>query len=160
MDLCATDDVENHKFLRNLGPEPLGNEFDEAYLQAALKTRNTPIKSALLDQKIIAGLGNIYVCEALWRAHIAPTRKSNSLSAKRVGALVPVIRDVLGDAIAAGGSSLKDFRQTDGELGYFQHSFAAYGRAGEACRTPDCKGKISRIVQSGRSTFFCNRCQR
>jgi formamidopyrimidine-DNA glycosylase len=160
MDLCATDECEGHKFLRELGPEPLGNEFDEAYLQAALKTRNTPIKSALLDQKLIAGLGNIYVCEALWRAHIAPTRKSSSLSAKRVGALVPVIRAVLGDAIAAGGSSLKDFRQTDGELGYFQHSFAAYGREGEACRTPDCKGKITRIVQSGRSTFYCNRCQR
>jgi formamidopyrimidine-DNA glycosylase len=160
MDLCVTDDCEAHKFLRNLGPEPLGNKFDESYLQAALKSRNTPIKSALLDQKIVAGLGNIYVCEALWRAHIAPTRKASSLSAKRVGALVPVIRDVLGDAIAAGGSSLKDFRQTDGELGYFQHAFTAYGREGESCRTPDCKGKITRIVQSGRSTFYCNRCQR
>lgn len=160
MDLCATDALADHKFLAQLGPEPLGNEFDHAYLAAALKLRNTPIKTALLDQKLVAGLGNIYVCEALWRAHISPTKKANSLSARKVGELVPVIRDVLGEAIAAGGSSLKDYRQTDGELGYFQHSFAAYGREGEACRTPDCKGKISRIVQSGRSTFYCAKCQR
>jgi formamidopyrimidine-DNA glycosylase len=160
MDLCITDEVAKHKFLAQLGPEPLGNEFDEGYLAAALKSRNTPIKTALLDQKLVAGLGNIYVCEALWRAHISPTKPSSSLSSKRAASLVPVIRDVLVEAIAAGGSSLKDFRQTDGELGYFQHSFAAYGREDEGCRTPDCKGKISRIVQSGRSTFYCPKCQR
>ncbi len=160
MDLCATDQVMAHKFLAGLGPEPLGNSFDEAYLKSALKTRNTPIKSALLDQKLVAGLGNIYVCEALWRAHISPIRKANSLPSRRVAALVPVIRDVLTEAIAAGGSSLKDYRQTDGELGYFQHAFAAYGREGEACRTIECKGKIERITQSGRSTFYCRTCQR
>jgi len=160
MDLCKTDELADHKFLAGLGPEPLGNEFDEDYLVAALKTRNAPIKSALLDQKLIAGLGNIYVCEALWRAHILPTRKASSLSRQKSASLVPVIREVLADAIAAGGSSLKDFRQADGELGYFQHSFASYGREGMACRTPDCKGLIARIVQSGRSTFYCPRCQR
>ncbi|MFT4716639.1 MAG: formamidopyrimidine-DNA glycosylase [Paracoccaceae bacterium] len=160
MDLCATDAVSSHKFLAQLGPEPLGNEFDQAYLVAALRARNTPIKTALLDQKLVAGLGNIYVCEALWRAHISPTDKASSLSPRRAAILVPVIRDVLAEAIAAGGSSLKDFRQTDGELGYFQHSFAAYGREGKPCRTPDCKGQIERIVQSGRSTFYCAKCQR
>jgi len=160
MDLCATQSVENHKLLRNLGPEPLGNRFDVAYLVGALKTRNTPIKSALLDQKLVAGLGNIYVCEALWRAHINPTRKARDISGKKSAELVPVIRDILNEAIAAGGSSLKDYRQTDGELGYFQHSFAVYGREGEPCKTPDCKGIICRIAQSGRSTFYCPICQR
>lgn len=160
MDLCATDSVESHKLLANLGPEPLGNGFDGPYLASALKGRNTPIKSALLDQKIIAGLGNIYVCEALWRAHLSPTRKAKDVSAKKANELVPVIRDILIEAIQAGGSSLKDFRQTDGELGYFQHSFAAYGHEGEPCRTHECKGTISRIVQSGRSTFYCPTCQR
>ncbi len=160
MDICATEKVEQHKMLAALGPEPLGNSFDEAYLAAALKPRNTPIKTALLDQKLVAGLGNIYVCEALWRTHISPLRKASSLSDKRARALVPVIRDVLTEAIDSGGSSLKDYRQTDGELGYFQHSFAAYGREGAACRTSDCKGKIERITQAGRSTFYCPRCQR
>ncbi len=160
MDLCATDRVESHKLLAGLGPEPFGNTFDGPYLIAAFKGRNTPVKSALLDQKLIAGLGNIYVCEVLWRAHISPVKKAGAISGKKVAALVPVIRDVLAEAIEAGGSSLKDYRQTDGELGYFQHSFAAYGREGEACRTPDCGGTISRIVQSGRSTFYCPTCQR
>lgn len=160
MDLCATDKVEAHKMLADLGPEPLGNAFDGAYLTASLKTRNTPIKSALLDQKLVAGLGNIYVCEALWRAHIAPTKKARDISAKKAAELVPVIRDVLTQAIEAGGSSLKDYRQTDGELGYFQHSFAAYGREGQPCKTADCTGTIQRITQSGRSTFYCPKCQR
>lgn len=160
MDLCATDQLANHRFLHDLGPEPLGNAFNEDYLVNALKGRNTPIKTALLDQKIIAGLGNIYVCESLWRAKISPLRKAGSISARRVGDLVPVIRQILLEAIDSGGSSLKDFRQTSGELGYFQHSFAAYGREGDLCRTPDCKGKICRIVQAGRSTFYCNKCQR
>ncbi len=160
MDLCATDQLEDHRFLRHLGPEPLGNTFNEGYLRAALRHKNTPIKSALLDQKIVAGLGNIYVCEALWRAKISPLRKAGTISARHVAALVPVIRLVLLEAIDSGGSSLKDFRQTDGHPGYFQHRFSAYGREGKPCRTPDCKGKIGRIVQAGRSTFYCNKCQR
>ncbi|ALG88991.1 MULTISPECIES: bifunctional DNA-formamidopyrimidine glycosylase/DNA-(apurinic or apyrimidinic site) lyase [Actibacterium] len=160
MDLAATDGVEAHRLLAGLGPEPLGNAFSEDYLIARLKGRMTPVKSALLDQRIVAGLGNIYVCEALHRAGISPRRKAGQLSAQRVARLVPVIRDVLHDAIAAGGSSLRDHRQTDGELGYFQHSFAAYGREGLPCVTPGCTGTIARIAQSGRSTFYCAQCQR
>ncbi len=159
MDLAKTRDVDQHKFLAALGPEPLGNSFHTAHLQTALKTRKSPIKSALLDQRMVAGLGNIYVCEALWRTGIAPTRISNSLSNTRVASLVPAIRDILTEAIAAGGSSLKDYRQADGELGYFQHSFAVYGREDEPCRTGGCSGKIMRIVQSGRSSFYCPACQ-
>lgn len=160
MDLFETALVEDHPLLKPLGPEPLGNAFDESYLTNALKPRNTPIKSALLDQKIVAGLGNIYVCEALWRAHISPKRKAKNLSAKSASSLVPIIRDVLSEAIEAGGSSLKDYRQTDGELGYFQHNFAVYDRENQSCRTPDCIGTIARIVQSGRSSFYCPTCQR
>lgn len=160
MDLWPTAKIEMHPLLAGLGPEPLGNAFDETYLAAALKGRKTPIKSALLDQKLVSGLGNIYVCEALWRAHIHPRTKAASLSRSRAQSLVPVIRDVLGEAIEAGGSSLKDYRQTDGKLGYFQHSFAVYGREGDACRTPGCEREIARIVQAGRSTFFCPGCQR
>jgi len=160
MDLCQTTSLGDHPLLRNLGPEPFGNDFNESYLIAALKGRNMPIKSALLDQKIIAGLGNIYACEILWRAGISPRRKARAISANRIAALVPVIRDCLGEAIDSGGSSLKDFRHTDGELGYFQHNFAAYAREGKACRTPDCKGTITRITQAGRSTFYCPQCQR
>ena len=160
MDLMPTAGAEAHKLLAVLGPEPLGNDFHEAHLQAAFAGRNTPVKSALLDQRIVAGLGNIYVCEALFRAGISPRRKAGQIAARRVAGLVPVIRAVLEEAIAAGGSSLKDFRQADGELGYFQHSFDVYGREGERCRTPDCSGTITRIVQSGRSSFFCAQCQR
>ncbi|PIE12410.1 MAG: DNA-formamidopyrimidine glycosylase [Rhodobacterales bacterium] len=160
MDLLPTDTAETHPLLAKLGPEPLGNDFNETYLTAALKGRNTPIKSALLDQRIVAGLGNIYVCEALYRAHIAPMRKAGGIGAKRVAALVPVIRDVLTEAIAAGGSTLRDFKQADGELGYFQHSFRVYGREGEPCPNSDCNGTIKRIVQSGRSSFYCPHCQR
>jgi len=160
MDLAPTDGVEGHWLLEKLGPEPLGNAFNEAYLVDQFHGRNTPVKSALLDQRIVAGLGNIYVCEALWRAHIAPTRKAGRISGPRVAALVPIIREVLHEAITSGGSSLKDFRQADGELGYFQHNFAAYGREGEPCLTPGCTGEIRRIVQSGRSTFYCAQCQR
>ncbi|GGA30093.1 bifunctional DNA-formamidopyrimidine glycosylase/DNA-(apurinic or apyrimidinic site) lyase [Neptunicoccus cionae] len=160
MDLFATELGETHKLLAVLGPEPLGNGFDEAYFKAALKGKNTPIKSALLDQRIVSGLGNIYVCEALWRTGISPLCKAGGISGKRIASLVPAIRQVLAEAIESGGSSLKDYRQTDGELGYFQHSFAVYGREGEACKTPDCAGNIKRVVQSGRSSFFCNTCQR
>lgn len=160
MDLIATDGLEDHKLLAVLGPEPLGNSFDEAYLVEALKTRNTPIKSALLDQGIIAGLGNIYVCETLFRCGISPKRKAREIAQTRVASLVPVIREVLQDAIKAGGSSLKDFRQANGELGYFQHSFDVYGREGEPCRRQSCEGEVARITQSGRSTFYCSQCQR
>ncbi|MEC8668165.1 MAG: zinc finger domain-containing protein, partial [Pseudomonadota bacterium] len=122
--------------------------------------RRSPIKSVLLDQKLVAGLGNIYVCEALFRAGIAPTRRADRIAPQRLAALVPIIRDVLSEAIAAGGSSLKDYRQADGELGYFQHSFDVYGREGEPCRTPGCGTAIRRVVQSGRSSFYCPQCQR
>lgn len=160
MDLSPTESVEGHWLLKDLGPEPLGNAFSEDYLAAAFAGRKMPMKAALLDQKIIAGLGNIYVCEALHRARISPHAKAGDLSRKRIARLVPVIRDVLQKAIDAGGSSLRDYRQTDGELGYFQHAFRAYDRAGAPCQTVDCNGKIKRIVQSGRSTFYCPRCQR
>ena len=160
MDLLETAAADSHKLLAVLGPEPLGNDFHEDHLVAAFKGRNTPVKSALLDQGIIAGLGNIYVCEALFRAGISPRRKAGQIAAHRVAALVPIIRQVLQDAIRAGGSSLKDFRQASGELGYFQHSFDAYGREGEPCRREGCAGSIARITQSGRSTFYCVKCQR
>jgi len=160
MDLCATDGVETHWLIAKLGPEPLGNAFDEQYLIAALKGRNTPIKTALLDQRIVSGLGNIYVCEVLYRAGISPKRKAGQLSQRRVASLVPIIRDVLTEAITAGGSSLRDYRQADGELGYFQHVFRVYDREGDPCSAPDCAGTITRIVQGGRSTFYCPQCQR
>ncbi len=160
MDLGPTATIESHKMLATLGPEPLGNAFNEAYLIAALKGRMTPIKAALLDQRIVAGLGNIYVCEALYRAGISPKRKAGRISAPRIARLVPVIRDVLTEAIDAGGSSLRDYRQADGELGYFQHTFRVYDREGGACRTEGCPNVIHRIVQSGRSSFYCPTCQR
>ncbi len=160
MDLVATDAAEDHWLIAQLGPEPLGNAFDEDYLVNRLRGRNTPIKAALLDQRIIAGLGNIYVCEALHRAGISPKRKAGRISEGRVRALVPVIREVLGEAIAAGGSSLRDYRQADGELGYFQHTFRVYDREGAPCATPGCDGVVTRIVQSGRSSFYCPSCQR
>ncbi len=160
MDLLETATADRHKLLALIGPEPLGNDFSEPYLVAAFEGRNTPVKSALLDQRIVAGLGNIYVCEALFRSRISPRRKAGQIAATRVAALVPIIRQVLAEAIEAGGSSLRDFRQADGELGYFQHSFDAYGREGEPCRAAGCTGTIARIVQSGRSTFYCPKCQR
>ena len=160
MDLLDTQTADHHKLLSSIGPEPLGNSFDEAYLIDALSAKGSPIKSALLDQAIVAGLGNIYVCETLYRARISPARKANKISKQRVASLVPIIRQVLGDAIEAGGSSLKDFRQADGDLGYFQHSFDVYGREGEPCKTEGCDKSIKRIVQSGRSSFYCPTCQR
>jgi formamidopyrimidine-DNA glycosylase len=160
MDLIDTQSVETHKLLAVLGPEPFGNAFDEEYLVRALKPRRTPIKSALLDQRVVAGLGNIYVCEVLFRAGISPLRKAAQISEKRLAILVPLIRDVLSEAIESGGSSLRDYRQTDGELGYFQHTFRVYDREGEACQANDCKGIITRTVQSARSSFHCPICQR
>ncbi|NIZ60395.1 DNA-formamidopyrimidine glycosylase [Sedimentitalea sp. CY04] len=160
MDLLDTATADQHKLLSVLGPEPLGNDFQEDYLIQAFEGRNTPVKSALLDQGIIAGLGNIYVCEVLFRSKVSPRRKAGQISASRVAGLVPVVRQVLADAIDAGGSSLKDFRQADGNLGYFQHSFDVYGREGEPCKGASCSGIIGRITQSGRSTFYCGKCQR
>ena len=160
MDLMSTAQGEAHPLLKQIGPEPFGNAFNEYYLATTLSARKTPIKTALLDQKIIAGLGNIYVCEALFRAGISPLCKAVDLSWDRAAALVPVIRQVLQEAIDAGGSSLRDFRQADGELGYFQHNFAVYGREGEDCRSDGCPGVILRAVQSGRSSFYCEQCQR
>jgi formamidopyrimidine-DNA glycosylase len=160
MDLVATDAAEGHWLLAGLGPEPLGNGFDEDYLVARLRGRNTPVKAALLDQRVVAGLGNIYVCEVLHRAGISPRRKAGRIAEPRVRALIPVIRQVLAEAIEAGGSSLRDYRQADGELGYFQHTFRVYDREGGPCVTPGCGGRVARIVQSGRSSFFCPACQR
>ena len=160
MDLMVTAQADEHWLLRDIGPEPLGNGFNEDYLIARLKGRAMPIKTALLDQKIVAGLGNIYVSEALSRAGIDPRLAAGAILAKRIAALVPIVRAVLSEAIAAGGSSLRDYRQADGELGYFQHSFRVYDRAGAPCPTSGCNGEITRIVQSGRSTYFCEKCQR
>ena len=160
MDLVPTATAGAHPLLAALGPEPLGNGFDEPYLIAALRGRATPIKAALLDQRLVAGLGNIYVCEALFRAGIAPWRKAGRISAARVARLVPVIRAVLTEAIAAGGSSLRDYRQAGGDLGYFQHAFRVYGRAGAPCVSPGCGGTVRRRVQAGRSSFHCPLCQR
>jgi len=151
---------------RNLGVEPTGNALSPDYLALRFAGRAAPLKAALLDQTIIAGLGNIYVCEALWRARLSPRRSAGSLvrasgrPTERLERLAVHIRDTIADAIAAGGSSLRDYRQADGSLGYFQHSFAAYDREGQACRHDGCGGTIARIVQSGRSTFFCPVCQR
>jgi formamidopyrimidine-DNA glycosylase len=160
MDLWPTVDLDRHKLLAGLGPEPLGNEFNGAALAAALADKRTPIKAALLDQRIVAGLGNIYVSEALHRAGISPKRLSGSISRSRIDRLTVEIVATLNDAIAAGGSSLRDYRHTDGELGYFQHSFRVYDRADAPCPTAGCGGTVRRIVQSGRSTFYCAECQR
>jgi formamidopyrimidine-DNA glycosylase len=159
MDLMPTDGAGAHPLLSVLGPEPMGNDFHAAYLAARLRGRATPIKTALLDQHLVAGLGNIYVCEVLFRAGIHPARLARDLTGAEVERLVPIIRDVLADAIDAGGSSLKDYRQADGELGYFQHSFRVYDREGQVCVTPGCGAMVQRIVQSGRSSFFCPSCQ-
>lgn len=160
MDLSRTDNLAQHAFFEHLGPEPLGNGFSSAYLDEALAGRRTPIKSALLDQTTVAGLGNIYVCEALYRARISPRRSAATIPGQRSKRLAPVIRDVLTEAIEAGGSTLRDYAHTDGELGYFQHAFSVYDREGDRCLTPLCNAQIKRIVQSGRSTFFCSNCQR
>lgn len=157
MDLLPTAMGDAHPLLAGIGPEPLGNRFDEGYLVARLAGRGTPIKSALLDQHVVAGLGNIYVAEVLFRAGLHPARRAGDLTPAQVAGLVPIIRAVLEDALAAGGSSLRDYRQADGELGYFQHSFRVYGREGQPC--PTCATGIARIVQSGRSSFFCPACQ-
>ncbi|MFC0218337.1 bifunctional DNA-formamidopyrimidine glycosylase/DNA-(apurinic or apyrimidinic site) lyase [Pseudochelatococcus lubricantis] len=163
--LVPWDELETHALFRHIGVEPLGNALDAQVLAALFAGRRTPLKAALLDQRLIAGLGNIYVCEALHRAGLAPDRPAGSIvtaDGKPTEAalrLTLAIRDVLNDAIAAGGSTLRDFAHTDGNLGYFQHTFRVYGREGEPCVTPGCRGTVKRIVQSGRSTFFCPECQ-
>jgi formamidopyrimidine-DNA glycosylase len=163
VDLIETDREDSHRLLAGLGPEPLEDAFSVATLDATLAGKRTPIKAALLDQKVVAGLGNIYVSEALFRAGISPQRLAASIPGARSKRLVPAIKQTLSEAIAAGGSSLRDYVQPDGELGYFQHEWKVYGREGEPC--PDCPaGKacpgVRRIVQSGRSTFYCPRKQR
>jgi formamidopyrimidine-DNA glycosylase len=158
MDLIAEAALEAHPLLRALGPEPLGNDFNGPALAAALKGKRTPIKAALLDQQVVAGLGNIYVCEALFFAGLSPRRLAYTVQGNRAEKLAAAVRQVLTRAIEAGGSSLRDYVQASGELGYFQHEWAAYGREGEACRR--CGAAIKRVVQSGRSTFYCGTCQR
>jgi len=160
MDLTLTESLDRHRLLAGLGPEPLGNEFHEDCLLKCFKGKKASIKTALLDQRLVAGLGNIYVCEALHRSGISPTRMAGRISRRGLRALVVSIREVLRDAIEAGGSSLRDFRHSDGEIGYFQHAFRVYGRAGKPCPRPGCDGRVVRIVQSGRSTFYCPQCQR
>jgi formamidopyrimidine-DNA glycosylase len=166
MQLAPSDALAEHPLFRDLGAEPLAADFDAGALARLLAGRKTPLKAALLDQRLVAGLGNIYVCEALHRAALSPLRAAGTLATTRgaptSGAkrLAAAIRGVLEEAIAAGGSTLRDHRQTDGELGYFQHSFAVYGREGAACPRPRCTGTIIRIVQAGRSTFYCPVCQR
>jgi formamidopyrimidine-DNA glycosylase len=166
MKLVARDKLETEPLLKNLGPEPLGNEFDAAMLARACHGKKTSLKAALLDQRIVAGLGNIYVCEALFRAHLSPKRKASTIADRngkpneRAEHLVEAIKAVLQAAIKAGGSSLRDHRQTDGDLGMFQHDFQVYDREGEPCRTKGCSGTVKRIVQNGRSTFYCPACQK
>jgi formamidopyrimidine-DNA glycosylase len=166
MTLIERRAIDSHKLFAGLGVEPTGNALDPAALAGHFAGRAAPLKAVLLDQKIIAGLGNIYVCEALWRARLSPRRAAGTLvrrdgsAGERLDRLTQAVRAVIADAIAAGGSSLRDYVHADGSLGYFQHAFAVYDRAGEACRRPGCGGTIRRIVQSGRSSFYCPRCQR
>ena len=166
MKLVAREELDGEPLLRGLGPEPLGNAFDAAMLALACRGKKTSLKAALLDQRVVGGLGNIYVCEALHRAHLSPKRRASTI-AERNGApngrarrLVDSIKAVLTQAIEDGGSSLRDHRLTDGELGMFQHHFRVYDRAGQPCRTKGCGGTIRRIVQNGRSTFYCPVCQK
>ena len=164
MKLVPRAKLESEPLLRALGPEPLGNEFDAAMLAKACAGKKTSLKAALSDQRVVAGLGNIYVCEALYRARLSPKRMASTIADRHGGPneraekLVDAIKAVLKDAIEAGGSSLRDHRRADGSLGDFQHNFQVYDREGEPC--PSCKGKIKRIVQSGRSTFYCPSCQK
>ena len=159
MDLIASNEVEAHKFFAGMGPEPLGNEFSAATLLTAFAGRKQNVKVTLLDQRVVAGLGNIYVCEALYRAGISPRRAAGRVKRAEAEALAEAVRQVLIEAIEAGGSSLKDYAGATGALGYFQHRFAVYDREGQACARRGCGGTIKRLVQGGRSTFFCSACQ-
>ena len=166
MKIIARNALDAEPLLKGLGPEPLGNEFDAAMLARACVGKSTSLKAALLDQRVVAGLGNIYVCEALYRAHLSPKRQASTLANRKgeptdyATRLVDAIHDVLNQAIKAGGSSLRDHRQTDGELGYFQHSFQVYDREGEKCQAAGCSGIVKRFTQNGRSTFWCPKCQK
>ncbi len=160
MDLIPSAALDAHKMFKGLGPEPLGNAFSGVTLAKAFLARKQNVKATLLDQRVVAGLGNIYVCEALHRAGISPLRAAGKVSAPRREALVQAICAVLRDAIEAGGSSLKDYARADGALGYFQHRFRVYDREGQACPTQGCGGTVRRILQAGRSTFYCATCQR
>ena len=163
LDLVPTAHEAQHPRLAGLGPEPLDDAFTAAVLEAALSSRRTAIKAALMDQTVVAGLGNIYACEALFRARISPRRQARSVRGERAARLVAAIKATLAEAIAAGGSSLRDWRQTSGELGYFQHAWKVYGHAGEPCERcpgpPACRG-IATVLQQGRTTFYCPRTQR
>jgi formamidopyrimidine-DNA glycosylase len=164
--IVPRSEIAGHPLMREVGPEPLGNAFDAASLAASLTGKKTSLKAALLDQTVVAGLGNIYVCEALHRSRLSPRRRAGTIATRtgapnaRAEALVDAIKAVLLDAIEAGGSSLRDHRQTNGELGYFQHRFRVYDREGKPCVTEGCGGTVKRIVQNGRSTFFCPVCQK
>ena len=166
MKIFARDKIDDEPLLQGLGPEPLGNEFDAAMLARACANKKTSLKAALLDQRVVAGLGNIYVCEALYRAQLSPRRLAATLATKKTEPtdhakrLVNSIHSVLNQAIKAGGSSISDHRQTSGELGYFQHSFQVYDREGEKCQTAGCGGIVRRFTQNGRSTFWCPKCQK
>ena len=160
MGLIPTDAVGAHLWFAGLGPEPLGNAFSGAHLAEAFAGKKQNIKVSLLDQRIVAGLGNIYVCEALYRARISPLVPAGRVSRPRLETLAAVVRDVLNDAIAAGGSTLRDFANAEGGQGYFQHRFDVYGREGKPCAGEDCRGVVRRVVQGGRSTFWCPSCQR
>jgi formamidopyrimidine-DNA glycosylase len=166
MKIIARNGLEDEPLLKGLGPEPLGNEFDAAMLARSCHNKKTSLKAALLDQRVVAGLGNIYVCEALFRSQLSPRRLAATLATKKVEPtdhavrLVNAIHSVLNQAIKAGGSSISDHRLTSGELGYFQHSFQVYDREGEKCQTKGCSGIVRRFVQNGRSTFWCPKCQK
>lgn len=160
MTLCRDVEVQEHRLLAGMGTDPLSNEFNGPYLAERLKGKRTPIKAALLDQKIVAGLGNIYVSEALFGAGLSPRRSAHTVQGSRAEMLSATIRQVLDRALQAGGSSLRDYVQANGELGYFQYQFSVYGREGEPCPKCDCKSTIKRILQSGRSTFYCSKRQR
>jgi formamidopyrimidine-DNA glycosylase len=160
MDLIPTDRLAEHPYFRGMGPEPLGPGLDAKALGRAFTGKSQNVKATLLDQRIVAGLGNIYVCETLHRAHIHPETPAGALTPKAVARLVRAIKAVLEEAITAGGSTLRDFRSADGALGYFQHNFRVYDRADDPCPDPACRGVVRRIVQGGRSSFFCPVCQR
>jgi len=163
-DLCADEELDRHPMLSGLGPEPLGDGFNGAWLSDCLSGRRAPVKTAILDQRVVAGMGNIYASESLFRARLSPRRGAYTVAGQRAARLADAIRAVFEDAIAAGGTSLRDHRQVNGELGYFQHSFAVYGRVGEPCPGCSCDvaatGGIRSFVQSGRSTFYCAKQQR
>ena len=160
MGLIPSDKVDAHPWFAALGPEPLGNAFSGAHLVEAFAGKKQNIKVSLLDQRIVAGLGNIYVCEALYRARISPLVAAGKVSKPRLETLAAMVRDVLNDAIEAGGSTLRDFANAEGGQGYFQHRFDVYGREGKPCAGDGCKGVVKRLVQAGRSTFFCPACQK